>query len=124
MALKEKEVDWQAYYSRIKSVCPWSYNAYMKDKILVWPNAVKTIRTVCATFDSTDYEAFVYVFPNHTPSQLDDLVVALNQYKPKSEFLWSHPDADSGDGNSTEIPVIIQQNRGELNDLREKLNGE
>jgi hypothetical protein len=119
-----KEVNWEEYYARIKSVCPWSHRAFMNDKILVWEQPHKTMKTVSGTFDSTDYEAFVYVFKKATPQELEELVTAYNEYRPNSEFLWSHPQADSGDGNSTDVPVIIQQNKKVLTDLRDKLNGE
>lgn len=119
-----KEVNWEEYYARIRSVCPWSYKAFMNDKILVWETPTKTWKTISGTFDSTDYEAFVYVFDNATPDELDNRVTEMNAYRPNSEFLWSHPKADSGDGNSTDIPVIIQQDKKVLTDLREKLNGE
>ena len=119
-----KEVDWADYYARIKSVCPWSYKAFMNDKILVWKSPHNTMKTISGTFDSTDYEAFVYVFDNATPKELDAKVIEMNAYRPNSEFLWSHPQADSGDGNSTDVPVIIQQDKKILNDLREKLFGE
>ncbi len=119
-----KEVNWQEYYAHIKSVCPWSYKAYMNDNILVWENATSnTWQTVSAVFDSTNFEAIVYRFDNHTPKQLEQLVDKMTERRPNSEFLWSHPDADSGDGNSTPVPVIIQQNKEALNDLRHKLKG-
>lgn len=121
----KKEVNWQEYYAHIKSVCPWSYKAYMNDNILVWENATdSTWQSVSATFDHTNFEAIVYRFDNHTPAQLEALVDKMSLLRPNSEFLWSHPESDSGDGNSTPVPVIIQQNKEALNDLREKLTGE
>jgi hypothetical protein len=122
--VEEKEVNWAEYYARIKQVCPWSYKAYMTDKILVWKSPYNSIKTLSGIFDSTSYEAFVYVYRDHTPEQLDKLVIEMNKYRHKSEFLWSHPEADSGDGNSTDIPVIIQQNKKVLNNIRDKINGE
>jgi len=96
----------------------------MNDNILVWENATSnTWQTVSAVFDSTNFEAIVYRFDNHTPKQLEQLVDKMTERRPNSEFLWSHPDADSGDGNSTPVPVIIQQNKEALNDLRHKLKG-
>ena len=122
MVKAEKEVDWQSYYAKIRRVCPWSYKAYMQDKILVWEHPENTFFTVSGLFDSTDYEAFVYVFRNHTPKQLDQLAEEMNLQRSNSEFLWSHPDADSGDGNSTDVGVLIQQDKKTLQDLRKKLN--
>ncbi len=120
----KKEVNWQEYYAHIKSVCPWSYKAYMSDNILVWEHAKhNTWQTVSATFDSTNFEAIVYRFDDYSPEQLDALVDEMSKRRPTSEFLWSHPEADSGDGNSTPVPVIIQQNKEALNDLRDKLKG-
>ena len=122
METNAKEVDWQSYYAKIRSVCPWSYKAFMNDKILVWEHPHNTLKTISGTFDSTDYEAFVYVFEDYTPKQLDKLAVEMNEYRPNSEFLWSHPQADSGDGNSTDVPVLIQQDKKTLENLREQLN--
>ena len=122
METNAKEVDWQSYYAKIRSVCPWSYKAFMNDKILVWEHPHNTLKTISGTFDSTDYEAFVYVFEDYTPKQLDELAVEMMKHRPNSEFLWSHPQADSGDGNSTDVPVLIQQDKKTLENLREQLN--
>ena len=116
-----KEVNWSKYFAHIQGVCPWAYNAFMKDNILVWEHPEECFKTIKSLYITSGYEAFVYVFKNSTPKQLELLAEKLNNEQDADEWLWSHPDADSGDGNSTPVPALIQQNRARLEQLREKL---
>ena len=117
----QKEVDWLTYFNHIKGVCPWSLRAYMQDKILVWTNAEKRYNTISKLFNSSNHEAFVYTFTDASAEWLESQCKLLNEQNEVCEWLWSHPEADSGDGNSTPVPVLIQQDRQQLNTLREKL---
>ncbi len=116
-----KEVNWTHYFAHIQNVCPWAYKAYMKDNILVWEHPEKCFKTIKSLYAVSGYEAFVYVFSDSTPDLLEKLADQLNSEQQQDEWLWSHQDADSGDGNSTPVPVLIQQNRARLEKLREKL---
>ena len=68
METNAKEVDWQSYYAKIRSVCPWSYKAFMNDKILVWEHPHNTLKTISGTFKiknnnistTGNYEQFRY----------------------------------------------------------------
>ena len=117
----QKEVDWLKYFNHIKGVCPWSLRAYMQDKILVWTDAERRYKTLSKLFTSTNHEAFVYTFPGKSADWLESQCELLNKTQTECEWLWSHPDADSGEGNSTPVPVLIQQDREMLNTLREKI---
>jgi len=116
-----KEANWAEYFAHIQGVCPWAYRAYMKDNILVWEHPENCFKTIKSLYAVSGYEAFVYVFKNSTPDQLELLAEQLNREQQQDEWLWSHPDADSGDGNSAPVPVLIQQNRARLEKLREQI---
>ena len=116
-----KEVNWTSYFAHIQGVCPWAYKAYMKDNILVWKHPENCFKTIKSLYITSGYEAFVYVFKDSTPKQLEKLCDALNTEQETDEWLWSHPDVDEGDNNSTPVPALIQQNRARLEKIREQI---
>ena len=116
-----KEVNWAEYFAHIQGVCFWAYRAYMKDNILVWEHPENCFKTIKSLYAVSGYEAFVYVFKDSTPELLEQLTEQLNKEQQETEWLWSHQDADSGDGNSTPVPCLIQQNRARLEKLREQI---
>ena len=91
------------------------------DKILVIQPHINCINTWSTIFKSGTHEAFVYKFPEATASWLENKCEELNKAQEYSEWLWSHPEADSGDNTSTHIPVLIQQDREKLTELRNKI---
>ena len=117
----KKEVNWTSYFAHIQNVCPWAYKAYMKDNILVWEHPENCFKTIKSLYITSGYEAFVYVFKDSTPKQLEKLCDALNTEQETDEWLWSHPDVDEGDNNSTPVPALIQQNRARLEKIREQI---
>ena len=123
-ALKEDNIDWQGYYASIKSVCPWSYKAYMNDNILVIDYSPNCFKTWSCLFTGTKYEAFVYKMPQVTAEELHTLCDHYNETlgdKYKSEFLWSHNEEG---GDSAPVPIIIQQDKAQLEKLRNKIGYE
>jgi len=119
-----KEDKWSSYFAKIKGVCPWSYRAYMADTILFVDYAETDFNTWRLFLKYTNFEATVFKCPEKTPDWLNSKCDELNALQSDYEWLWSHPDEDSGDGHSTHIPVLIQQNREQLEMLREKLGYE
>lgn len=116
-----EEVNWASYFAKIKGVCPWSYRAHMNDNILFVPYSDNTLNTWANIFYSSNHEAFVYKCPEKTSDWLNNKCDELNAVHCKSEWLWSHP-VEGGD--STPIPVLIQQDRQTLEILREKIGYE
>tara|TARA_R100000734_G_C3298233_1_gene89181 strand:- start:95 stop:475 length:381 start_codon:yes stop_codon:yes gene_type:complete len=120
VVLKGKVVNedkWAKYFASIRKVCPWSLKAFMKDKILFVETTPVCLDTYAKLFPYTDYEAAVYKWPTASVEWLETLCAGLNeQYD--TEWLWSHPDEG---GNSTHIPVLIQQDAEKLAELREKI---
>lgn len=111
---------WRSYFTKIREVCPWSYG-YM-DKILVWENTSETcMGTVSKLFRATNFESFVFVYKDKSPEWLESRAELLNKEQNVCEWLWSHPDADSGQNTSTPVPCLIQQDRQRLTNLREKI---
>lgn len=108
--------DWVKYFSRIRNVCPWSYK--LMDSILVWENDQACLSTIACLFPKTKFEAFVFVYKDKTPTQLEQLADKMNNMYSHSEFLWSHP-LEGGD--STHVPCVIQQDKDKLELIRESI---
>lgn len=102
-------VDWQGYFYSIRQSCPWSWAAWQQGKIAIqkWRSQV---------IDLEPYSARLYIV-DLTPRRLKKLCKRLDQ-DPKCEWLWSHPRYG---GDSTPVPVLIQQNRLQLNAIRDRL---
>jgi len=103
------EVNWDEYFYSIRKSCPWSYAAWQQGKIAIqkWRRQV---------IDLEPYRARVYIV-DLNPRRLKKLSQKLDQ-DPKYEWLWSHPRYG---GESTPLPVLIQQDRAELKAIRNRL---
>lgn len=112
---KTAEVNWAEYYARIRSVCPWSYRAFLQDRILVVEYSEEAVNNMVS---HTDYDAVVVTCVNKTSDWLEQTSDRLNEQQPQSEWLWSHPEHG---GDSTPIPVLIQQDRKTLTELRDRI---
>jgi len=114
----QEEVNWSQYFDKIKGVCPWSRRAFMNDNILFVEYGDKTFNTWRKFFSAVKHEAFVYKCREKTSDWLQSKCDYMNKIDTTSEWLFSHPD---GGENSTEIPVLIQQDREQLEHLRENV---
>ena len=101
---------WNSYFEKIKDVCPWSWQAWQQDKILI--TQLHTIKPL------GEYDAIVYMVEDVDEDSLDEYVQELNEEYDQYEFLWSHPTHTKGGKNQTPMAVIIQQDRKVLEDLR------
>ena len=112
------EVNWQSYFANIRETCPWSYSAYMNDRILIVDYNSKDFSTWKIFLPYTKFESVVYVCRDKTSDWLNTTCDALNVEDADSEWLWSHPEHE---GDSTPVPVLIQQPRKKLEELRKKV---
>ena len=125
MVAKRKEVNWLKYYESIRDVCPWSYSSYIMGKIITIPYNDKTFMSYAASFRTcksrtgVPTDCFVYTCENKGVRWLESMVDEMNEQYPHAEWLYSSPDDNSG--NATPIPVLIQQHRAKLENLREKI---
>jgi hypothetical protein len=117
VAENPSHVDWQAYYASIKRVCPWSYRSYMANKILTLTYSSRDFSTWGKFLKYTGYDSVVYVCEDRDSAWLDAKCDELNAQQETYQWLWSHP-AEGGD--STPVPVLIQQERALLEGLRQK----
>ena len=106
----KRKSNWSEYFLSIKPVCPWSHQAFLNNAI-----EIKTWRGQCLPL--YNLEARVYVY-NRSPRLLKKLASKLERLYPEYEFLYSHP---SWKYNSTPLPVIIQQDKSKLYNLRQKI---
>ncbi len=116
-----EEANWASYFARIKGVCPWSYRAYMADTILFVEYAESDFNTWRLFLKHTKFEATVFKCPEKSSDWLNNKCDQLNASQTDYEWLWSHPEHG---GDSTHIPVLIQQNREQLEVLRDKMGYE
>lgn len=106
---KVEDVDWAEYFQSIKIQCPWSYSAWQQGQIEI-------IEYQGQIFPLGNLQARVYVM-SAEQATLDSLAEAFDN--DTDEWLWSYP----GYGPyATRVPVLIQQSRQRLSELREKLD--
>lgn len=105
------EADWTRYFESIKRWCPWS--------LVAWNQGLISITKWNKPEPLGSNEARVY-WADLNPRRLKKLCTKLDNADTECEWLWSHPNFG---GRSTPIPVLIQQDRARLRELREKANG-
>jgi hypothetical protein len=107
-----QSVDWLAYYKSIAKECPWSLRAYQQGLIDLqdWRDS-KSIPPL------DHYHARVWHVP-YPDTVVEAMAEELDSIDPIHEWLFSYP----GYGEyATPIPVLIQQNRQQLNQIRDKI---
>jgi hypothetical protein len=107
-----QSVDWLAYYKSIAKECPWSLRAYQQglidlqdwgDKDSIPPLGHYHARVWHVEYPDTVVEA---------------MAEELDSRDPVHEWLFSYP----GYGEyATPVAVLIQQNRQQLNQIRDKI---
>lgn len=124
-AARRKEVNWLAHYESIRDVCPWSYRAFVSGKIITIPYADSTFNTFALLFEGckddkgVETDCFVYVCEDKSVDWLTHKVEQMDELYPQQEWLYSSPDDD--DGYATPVPVLIQQRKAKLTELRNKI---
>ena len=104
------EVDWAAYFTAIRSVCPWSLPAFLKGQI-----EIVQYKGYKIPLDEP-LQARVYVCAM-SARELRRLATKWENIDLDCEWLWSHPQYKN---NSAPVPCLIQQNRQYLAELRTK----
>jgi hypothetical protein len=106
-----EDVDWYHYFKSIRQQCPWSYQAYVHCEIDIteWTGTAKPLGQC---------QARVYVC-DINDKDLELLAEQLDSADSIDEWLFSYP----GYGEyATPVPVLIQQQRQRLEQLRSQLN--
>ena len=103
-------VDWAEYFQSIRTSCPWSLAAWRKQQISIeqWRGQPLPLEPFLAR---------VYIV-DLNPRRLKKLCARLDRESEQEEWLWSHPRYG---GDSTPMPVLIQQNRTTLENIRKTL---
>ncbi len=110
-ARSHQSVDWLAYYRSIARECPWSLRAYQQGLI-----DLQTWHTADAIPPLSQFHARVWLMP-YPNSVIEAMALELDQQDLVHEWLFSYP----GYGlYATPVPVLIQQNRQQLNQIRDK----
>ena len=109
---------WLKYFHSIRHVCPWSYKSYLEGKIKIIPFDRELLKLTEMNWNLESNDALVYVVDDLTLNEIDEFVAHRNDCQEKCEYLWSHPTFTKGSNNQTPKPVIIQQDRKRLMELR------
>ena len=102
-----QNVDWQKYFEHIKPVCPWSGAAWKKGEIKVklWDGKTEELG---------NNQAIIYICKGYNRRRLKKLCKKLD-VSLEYEWLWSEPTHGE---YASPIPILIQQDRRKLFDLR------
>jgi len=122
---KRKEVaedNWLTYFHSIKNVCPWSYESYKKGRIYITEFTENKVIKTEQNWNCVWYDAVVYL-TDMSVDELDEFVEERNRKQHSCEYLWSHPEYTKGGNRQTSQPIIIQQDRAFLTELRGKKRG-
>ena len=110
---------WLWYFRRIKKVCPWSYKSFIDGTTKIIPFDIEKLNFFESNWEQEPWEAIIYlVGEDLTLDEIDNIVASKNESQIKCEYLWSHPSFSKGAKNQTHVPVIIQQDRARLMELR------
>ena len=116
---EEAEDSWLTYFHSIRNVCPWSYESYKKGRINIIKFNRDTLELNEQNWNLKQWDAIVYT-TKMTVDELDKFVEKKNEDQEKCEYLWSHPHYTKGGGRQTHCPIIIQQDRQFLTELRRR----
>ena len=111
-AKSHQSVNWLEYFESIQQECPWSLRAYKQNKIEIveWSTISKIL-----PLGSFDARMYIVDYPDVV---VEGMALELDTNDQESEWLFSYP----GYGEfATPVKVLIQQNRQQLNALRNKL---
>jgi len=115
----EVKINWLEYFYSIRKVCPYSYQSYLEGttKITNFDEDILVLNE--QNFETLPWEVIVYLLGDDlTLDAIDEYVASLNDCQNTCEYLWSHPTFTKGGNNNTPVPVIIQQDRARLMELR------
>tara|TARA_R100001510_G_scaffold50887_1_gene50230 strand:+ start:114 stop:512 length:399 start_codon:yes stop_codon:yes gene_type:complete len=115
----EVKINWLEYFYSIRKVCPYSYQSYLDGttKITNFDEDILVLNE--QNFETLPWEVIVYLLGDDlTLDAIDEYVASLNDCQNTCEYLWSHPTFTKGGNNNTPVPVIIQQDRARLMELR------
>lgn len=120
---KSLEVNWLDYFRSIQSVCPWSLDSYLQGRIDFRPYNWQAMN-YAEKYWQSEYagilDAIVYQHAPNDTDILDDIVELMNNHT-NCVYFWSHPGYTKGGRNQTLVPVIIQQDRENLEWARSTL---
>lgn len=108
--VQKEEVNWLEYFQSIRRVCPWSLQSFRQGKIefIEFDGAWN--------MDIGQWDARVYIV-DRKARLIKKWADQLNDQDPVCEWLWSHPKYKN---YSAPVPIIIQQPRAKLEELRRK----
>ena len=113
---------WKEYFQSIVDVCPWSYEAYKKGKIDIRDFNIDSVLWEDFVWEG-HYNAIVWQNVPFTLDDLEKVVADLNSESTRCIYFFSHPDYTKGKNKQTFVPVIIQQDKKQLDQARKQMKG-
>jgi hypothetical protein len=113
---------WKEYFQSIVDVCPWSYEAYKKGKIDIRDFNIDSVLWEDFVWEG-QYNAIVWQNVPFTLDDLEKVVADLNAESTKCIYFFSHPEYTKGKNKQTFVPVIIQQDKKQLDQARKQMKG-
>lgn len=113
---------WKEYFQSIVDVCPWSYEAYKKGKIDIRDFNIDSVLWEDFVWEG-QYNAIVWQNVPFTLDDLEKVVGDLNAESTKCIYFFSHPEYTKGKNKQTFVPVIIQQDKKQLDQARKQMKG-
>ena len=117
-AVEDKSI-WFQYFHSIKNVCPWSFESYCNGRVKITQFDRDILELNEQNWSLKEWDAIVYI-TEMSVNELDEFVEERNNDQEKCEYLWSHPHYTKGGGRQTHCPIIIQQDRQFLTELRRR----
>ena len=112
MEKSHQSVDWAEYFNLISKECPWSTRAFTQGliDIRLWKPKIEI-----PALDHFEARIWLVTYSN---TELAEVAEQLNNLSTQDEWLFSYP---SYGEFATPIPILIQQDRQRLLNLRQKL---
>ena len=112
-ARSHQSVNWLEYFESIQRECPWSLRAYKQGAI-----AIENWQDTDRLEPLGNLQARIYIV-DYPDNIVEAMAEELDCNDLECEWLFSYP----GYGEfATPVKVLIQQNRQQLNDLRNRLS--
>lgn len=113
---------WPKYFQSIQDVCPWSYQAYRNGKLDIRDFDIDAIIWEDCDWDSR-WNAIVWQHCPYSVDEMEKVVNDLNRESRNCIYFFSHPAYTKGKNKQTLVPVIIQQDKKQLSQVRQQMKG-
>ena len=110
---------WLFYFRKLNKVCPWSYESFIAGTTNFVDYSEDLLLENETNWNQQSWEVIIYLMgDDYTLDDMDNITEHRNEVQNTCEYLWSHPSFSKGGNNQAPKPIIIQQDRARLMELR------